>query len=246
MLAFLTGTGFYELPGLADRRSETVVTPFGDAAVTIGRWGGAEIAFLARHGHDHSVPPHRINYRANVWALREVGASAVIATAVSGGIRADMLPGDLVLIDQFIDVTSGRAGTFYDEVGNLRHTDVSEPYDPELRARLADAAHGTGTAIHPSGTYICTNGPRFETPAEIRAYRAWGADLVGMTGCPEVALANELGIPYASVGVISNPAAGLADRPITMAEIMTTIETASARLLGLVEWVVAGWLDAAP
>jgi 5'-methylthioadenosine phosphorylase len=241
VLAFLTGTGFYELPGLGERRSETVATPYGDAAVTLGQWGDGAIAFLARHGHDHSVPPHRINYRANIWALREVGASAVLATAVSGGIRAEMLPGDLVLIDQFIDITSGRAGTFYDEVGNLHHTDVSEPYDPELRSRLAQAAAETGTAVHPSGTYICTNGPRFETPAEIRAYRAWGADLVGMTGCPEVALANELGIPYASVGVISNPAAGLADRPITMGEIVATIETASARLLALFERVAASW-----
>jgi 5'-methylthioadenosine phosphorylase len=245
VLAFLTGTGFYELPGLADRRSETISTPFGDAPVTLARWADSEIAFLARHGHDHSVPPHRINYRANIWALREVGAAAILATAVSGGIRADMLPGDLVLIDQFIDVTTGRAGTFYDEVGNLRHTDVSEPYDPDLRSRLAEAARHAGTEVHPSGTYICTNGPRFETPAEIRAYRAWGADLVGMTGCPEVALACELGIPYASVGVISNPAAGLADRPITIDEIMTTIDTASARLLGLFEAVSTSW-PAAP
>jgi 5'-methylthioadenosine phosphorylase len=209
--------------------------------VTLGRWNEGEIAFLARHGHDHSVPPHRINYRANIWALREVGATAILATAVSGGIRAEMRPGDLVLIDQFIDVTTGRAGTFYDEVGNLRHTDVSEPYDPDLRRRLAEAARDAGTEVLANGTYICTNGPRFETPAEIRAYRAWGADLVGMTGCPEVALANELGIPYASVGVISNPAAGMADRPITMQEIMSTIETASARLLGLFERVAADW-----
>lgn len=231
MLAFITGTGFYDLPGLEDRRVVAVVSPYGEVAVVRGTWAGADVAFLPRHGTGHSVAPHRINYRANVWALHEVGAAGVLATAVSGGIDPEMRPGDLVLIDQFIDVTSGRPGTFFDTEGEVHHTDVTQPYDVGLRSRLARSAAAEGVDVHPDGTYICTNGPRFETPAEIAAYRTWGADLVGMTGCPEVALANELSLPYASVGVVSNPAAGMSDGPITGEQIMATIASAAERLL---------------
>jgi len=152
---------------------------------------------------------------------------------VSGAIDPALRPGDLVLVDQFIDATSGRAGTFFDRPGEVTHTDVTEPYDPALRSLLAGSAAAAGVDVHDGGTYICTDGPRFETPAEIRAYRTWGADLVGMTGCPEVALANELGLPYATVGVISNPAAGLADRPVSTDEIMATIAMAAGRLLAV-------------
>lgn len=241
MLAFITGSGFYDLPGVTDRTVEVVQTPYGAVAVTVGHWGDVPVAFLPRHGSDHSVPPHRIGYRANVSALRHLGAGAILATAVSGGINPAMRPGELVLIDDFLDWTSGRAATFFDEPGEVRHTDMTEPYDAGLRALLRDAARAAGVAVHDGGTYLCTNGPRFETRAEIRAATALGADLVGMTGYPEVALAVEAGIPYASVGVISNPAAGLAERDLAVDEIMAVVEGAKGALLALFGRVVEQW-----
>lgn len=241
MLAIITGSGFYDVPGLTDARQETVDTPYGSARVTLGTWQAKPVAFLARHGTDHGVPPHRINYRANLWALEEVGASAVVATAVSGGIAGDLQPGDLVLIDQFLEFTKGRADTFFDgEDGTVRHTDMTEPYDRTLRQILADAAADLDLAIRPTGTYVCANGPRFETPAEIALYRDFGADLVGMTGYPEVALAAELSLPYASIGVISNHAAGLGPA-ITIDEIITVLESARPALWALIGEVARRW-----
>jgi 5'-deoxy-5'-methylthioadenosine phosphorylase len=241
MLAFITGSGFYDLPAVTDRDDRTVDTPYGPVTVTLGRWGATPVAFLPRHGRDHSVAPQQINYRGNVWALREVGAQGILATAVSGGIRAEYVPGDLVLIDDFIDWTTGRAGTFYDEPGDVRHTDMTEPYHAGLRGLLGEAAALEGIAVRPTGTYVCFNGPRFESRAEIRAVGTLGADLVGMTGVPEVTLAVEVGIPYASVGVISNPAAGLADRDISLEEIMAVLDGAKEPLLRLFGRTVELW-----
>jgi 5'-methylthioadenosine phosphorylase len=241
VLAIITGSGFYEVPGLANPQVRTVSTPFGDAPLTLGHWQGREVAFLARHGVRHALPPHRINYRANLWALREVGATAVLATAVSGGIAADLEPGDLVLIDQFVEYTKGRPDTFFDgQDGTVRHTDVTEPYDRTLRTMLAEAAGGLELVVRPTGTYACTNGPRFETPAEIVMLSRLGAELVGMTGYPEVVLAAELGLPYASVGVISNRAAGLGPA-ITLEEIIEVLEAVRPALWALIGEVARQW-----
>ncbi|MEZ5232238.1 MAG: S-methyl-5'-thioinosine phosphorylase [Acidimicrobiales bacterium] len=241
MLAIITGSGFYEVPGLLDGQEETMVTPYGTATVTLGTWQGREVAFLPRHGSGHSVPPHRINYRANIWALREVGASAVLATAVSGGIARDLQPGDLVLIDQFIELTKDRPDTFFDgEDGVVRHTDMTEPYHRGLRTLLAEAATDLDIVVRPTGTYVCMNGPRFETPAEIALLGRLGAELVGMTGYPEVALAAEVNLPYASIGVISNPAAGLGE-PITIDEIVAVLEAVRPALWALIGEVARRW-----
>jgi 5'-methylthioadenosine phosphorylase len=240
MLAIITGSGFTEPPALDEPEATSVETPYGAASLVQGRWHGRPVAFLPRHGGGHSVPPHRVNYRANIWAVRDSGCTAIIATAVSGGIAEDLAAGDLVLIDQFIEFTRGRADTFFDD--EVRHTDMTDPYSPLLRARLAEAARAVGVPLRPRGTYVCTNRPRFETPAEIAAFRALGADLVGMTGYPEVALANEVGLPYASIGVISNPAAGLAGgAPISLEEIRAVVADARARVLDVVEEVVRRW-----
>lgn len=211
MFGLITGSGFYDIPELVDRRVETVATTFGSAEITLGTWAGQAVAFLARHGTDHSVAPAHINYRANIAALADVGATSILATAVTGGIADNMAPGALVIIDDYIDFTSGRADTFNEpgaEAGVV-HTDMSEPYDAALRSAIREAADGETVAIVDGGTYCSANGPRFETKAEIAMMRSAGGDLVGMTGYPEVALANEAGIPYASIGVISNWAAGL-------------------------------------
>lgn len=236
MLALITGSGFYNLGPLTDGEPLTVDTPFGGVELTRGRWGGGtEVLFLPRHGGDHSVPPHAINYRANMWALREAGAAGVVATAVSGAIDNVLRPGDFVLIDDFIDFTNGRPSTYFDAAGEVSHTDMSEPYDSDLRAAVVAAADSASVPLTVGGTYCATNGPRFETPAEIRMMRKLGGDLVGMTGCPEVVLANELGLPYASIGVISNLAAGLGDRELSVPEIMQVLADSTRpleRLLG--------------
>ncbi len=233
MLGLITGSGFYDLPGVTDRRTPVLDTPYGPVELTLGTWNNCPVAFLPRHGSGHSVPPQHINYRANLWALHDVGARAVLATAVSGGINPSYANGTLVLIDQFVDQTSGRADTFFDD--EVRHTDMTEPYDPDLRGILRHVADEEGLAVVDGGTYVCANGPRFETPAEIRMYAGFGGDLVGMTGYPEVALARELALPYASVGVVSNPAAGLGDVELTLDEIWQVLAIAAdpvARLLG--------------
>ncbi len=224
MLGLITGSGFYSLDALSDAETATIDTPFGEASITRGRWhGGPQVLFLPRHGPDHSVPPHVINYRANMWALDDAGATAIVATAVSGGMAPDHQPGDFVVIDDFIDFTTGRASTFFDAPGNLKHVEMGDPYDPQLRAAIVDAASSVRVPIKVGGTYCSTNGPRFETKAEIAMMRRLGGDLVGMTGCPEVVLANELGIPYASIGVISNLAAGLSAEEFTLEEIMQVL-----------------------
>lgn len=228
MLAFITGSGFYTLPGLTGADDCTVKTDYGAVTLTTGTFAGAPVAFLARHGADHSVAPHRINYRANIAALAKLGATAILATAVSGSLDPSVGPGALRLIDQFIDFTSGRDSTFFD--ADVRHCDMTEPYDPVLRAMLLQAAAAEGINVAETGTYMCFNGPRFETPAEITMAANMGADLVGMTGCPEVALAKELGIPYASVGVVSNLAAGLSGEHLSLDDIMAILENAAAPL----------------
>ena len=229
MFALVTGTGFYNLDALEGVETVEVLTPYGSVPIARGRWrGGAEVLFLARHGADHSVAPHTINYRANVWALHELGATNVVATAVSGAIGDGLELGDFVLIDDFIDFTTGRPSTFFDEPGKVTHTDMTDPYDSDLRQRLANAAASAQVPMHVGGTYCATNGPRFETKAEIAMMRMVGGTLVGMTGCPEVVLANELGLRYASVGVVSNAAAGLGERDFTVEEIMAVLAGAVA------------------
>ena len=243
MLAIITGSGFYELDGLRDPTVETVPTEWGSAQVTRGRWAtnDAPVLFLARHGSDHSIAPHLINYRANVAALAEAGATAIVSTAVSGGIADGLDPGTFVVIDDFLDMTSGRPLTFFDAPGSVQHTDVSDPYDPALRAALVASAADADIEIRNGGVYAATNGPRFETRAEIRALQAMGADLVGMTGCPEVVLANELGLAYGALGVIVNRAVGLADVELSLDEIWAVVADAKPQGEAILSGIIESW-----
>jgi 5'-methylthioadenosine phosphorylase len=246
VFGLITGSGFYDIPELTDRRHETVDTAFGDPVpVTLGRWGGHEVCFLARHGAQHRIPPHAINYRANIAALATLGVTSVLATAVSGAIRPDFSPGSLVLIDDVLNVTSGRACTFHDGSGRpvvagqppgppVVHTDMSTPYDPALRAVVLAAAADCGIELHDGAVYCTTDGPRFETPAEIRMLATFGADLVGMTGYPEVVLAVEAGLAYASIGVVSNPAAGTGPERLSVEDILAVIDTVTEPLHRLI------------
>lgn len=210
-LAIIGGTGLTSLNGLEITRREMVHTPYGEPSgpLTHGRFAGHDVVFLPRHGYAHTIPPHRVNYRANIWALHGIGVRRVLAIAAVGGIRADMVPGALAFPDQLIDYTYGRAHTFFEQdLEQVTHVDFSEPYDPALRQKLIDAAKTAGLTCITQGTYAAMQGPRLETAAEINRLERDGCDVVGMTGMPEAALARELQLAYACCAVIANWAAG--------------------------------------
>ncbi|MCD2449669.1 S-methyl-5'-thioinosine phosphorylase [Methylicorpusculum oleiharenae] len=221
-LAIIGGTGLTQLSELTIVHREHLTTPYGDpsAEFVTGELHGKKIIFLARHGNPHTIPPHRINYRANLWALHKLGVRQVLAVAAVGGITPLMEPAHIAIPDQIIDYTYDRKHTFFeDDLTEVTHIDFTHPYCRELRTRLHKAANHANIAITETGTYGCTQGPRLETPAEIRRMEQDGCDLVGMTGMPEAALAKELGMSYAAISVVANWAAGKSEGEITMAEI---------------------------
>ena len=211
MLAIIGGSGLTTLSNLDVSHREVVRTPFGEpsGALVFGQIGGKPAVFLPRHGYGHSIPPHMVNYRANMWALHHHEVTGIISVASVGGIRADLQPGDIVLPDQIIDYTWGRKSTFFDGVGSpVTHVDFTEPYDADLSRRIAEAASGLSIPVKVGSVYAATQGPRLESAAEINRLERDGADIVGMTGMPEAVLARELGVPYAAISVIANHAAG--------------------------------------
>lgn len=213
--------------------AETLVdTPYGIALAWLGAGEMADVVFLSRHGVDHDIPPHRINYRANIKALELLGVDRAIATFAVGGIAADIPPGTVVAVDDAIDFTSGRESTFFDggDTG-LKHTPFSKAFSPALREALVRTAPAHGLTIRPNGTYICFNGPRFETAAEIRMSRLLGADVVGMTAMPEAILARELGIHYGGFAVSVNWAAGI-EAELTLD--FSALESIRGKLLPLI------------
>ncbi|MDA8443227.1 MAG: S-methyl-5'-thioadenosine phosphorylase [Peptococcaceae bacterium] len=232
--AIIGGTGVYDPKLLDNMREEEVATPFGSVVVQIGQLEGREVAFLARHGRRHSVPPHLVNYRANIWALKLLGVQKVIATAAVGSLRTDFSPGEFVLVDQFLDFTKNRSATFYTGETGVLHVDMSDPYCGELRAALAEQAGKLQLGLKNGGTYVCTEGPRFETPAEISMYRLLGADVVGMTSVPEVILAKECAMCYASVAMVTNFAAGIASKILTHVEVTQNMAQMGEHLRALI------------
>jgi len=214
MLAIIGGSGLAQLPGLESTSQCMVRTPYGEpsGAIALGKLNGCEVMFLARHGYAHTIPPHRINYRANLWLLRERGAHEVVAVATVGGIGVSLVPGTLVVPDQIIDYTHGRDATFFDGAeGGVMHIDFTQPYAEALRKRMLRAAQSAGIELHDGGVYGCTQGPRLESAGEINRLARDGCDMVGMTGMPEAALARELGLPYAAIAAVVNHAAGRGD-----------------------------------
>jgi len=239
MLGFITGTGFYELPGITDPSPQVVATPYGEVEVTLGTWHAQRVGFLRRHGPEHTIAPSKINYRANIWGLREVDVDAVFSVCVVGALQPESKPGDLVLIDQFLDLTKGRRpDTFFDAEGELRHTDMSYPYSEQLRHQVTEAAGHEGIEIVPRGTYGCFEGPRFESSAEAAMARVLGAHIVGMTGYPEVVLARELGIEFCAIAVVSNHAPGVVGNTVSVEEVTKATEQASGKLFRLLDRVV--------
>lgn len=245
MLAVIGGSGLTQLANLEVIRREVVRTPFGEpsGALTFGRIGCQEVVFLARHGYGHTIPPHRVNYRANLWALTKVaGATGIVSVASVGGIRADLAPGMLVVPDQIIDYTWGRNVTFHEGNGTpVVHIDFTEPYDCNLRRQLLTAAEHAGESLLDGGVYAATQGPRLETAAEVNRLERDGAAMIGMTGMPEASLARELEVSYAAVCVVANWAAGRGDstRAIDFNRIEEVLQTTLGRVRRIIEHLCA-------
>lgn len=234
-LAIIGGTGLYQLDGLQiEAREPAGETPYGvpSAPVVVGHLGAARVLFMARHGEQHTLAPHEVNYRANLWRLHELGARTVLGVNSVGGIRRDLPPRALALPDQIIDYTWGREGTFGGNGTPVRHIDFAEPYSAVLRARLFDAARRAGVDLREGGCYGCTQGPRLETAAEIARLGRDGCAMVGMTGMPEAALARELDMDYACLAVVANWAAGCDPdpHPVTLEEVQAHVRVASAAI----------------
>jgi 5'-methylthioadenosine phosphorylase len=244
MLAILGGSGLSQLSTLDGVRRQTVQTVYGvpSGPLTLGRIGKRELIFLARHGDAHSIPPHQVNYRANIQALRDAGAKRIASVATVGGIRREFGPGTLVVPDQIIDYTWGRASTFFEGQGaKVTHIDFTEPYSAALRNDILAAAKACGEAVADGGCYGATQGPRLETAAEIARMERDGADLVGMTAMPEAALAREAGLEYAAIAVVANHAAGKGDSAhvISLTAIDAVVEQAMQRVQRILERLAA-------
>lgn len=226
-VALIGGSGFYELAD--DVEMVTVETPYGDPSdqVAIARFGGRTVAFLPRHGREHTIPAHRVNYRANMWALHSLGAEAVIAPCSTGSLSAEVAPGHLVVLDNMIDRTRGRSDTYFDgDDGVVNHVTFAHPYDDELRRLAIDACRTEGVTVWERGTVAVVNGPRFSTLAESRWFASIGATVVNMTQYPEAVLAAELRTPYVGIALVTDYDAGVEgvhERPVTMDDVLTVM-----------------------
>ncbi|MDR2366181.1 MAG: S-methyl-5'-thioinosine phosphorylase [Zoogloeaceae bacterium] len=243
MLAIIGGSNLTRLSNMDVLERRVTRTPYGDPSgvLSFGRIYGQNILFLPRHGYAHSIPPHRVNYRANIWALKECGARRVISVASVGGIRPDLNPGDIVIPHQIVDYTWGRANTYHDG-GDMpvMHVDFTHPYDEELRKKLVLAANAAGIAIRDGGVYAATQGPRLETAAEIDRLERDGAAVVGMTGMPEAALARELDLAYAALNPVANHAAGRGQSAdgVHFARLGEILQEAMSRVRAIIEGVI--------
>jgi len=240
MLAIIGGSGLTKLANLDVKQRKVARTPYGEAsgALTFGRICARDVLFLARHGYGHTIPPHEVNYRANLWALKDAGADAVVSVASVGAIRKDLKPGSLVIPHQMIDYTWGRRSTFFEGPGApVNHIDFTEPFSPSLRKLLLQAAAGAKEKVVDGGIYAATQGPRLETAAEIDRLERDGADMVGMTGMPEAVLAREIGLEYATVAAVANYAAGRGDsaHAVPLDKIGVILEEAMGRVRSIIE-----------
>jgi 5'-methylthioinosine phosphorylase len=240
VLAIIGGSGLTQLGNLQVTQRKVAPTPYGEpsGALTFGRIGTGDVVFLARHGDGHSIAPHEVNYRANLWALKDAGALEVVSVATVGSIAPKLAPGALVLPHQIIDYTWGRHATFYEGRGvPVNHVDFTEPYSRTVREKILKAARACGEKLVDGGVYAATQGPRLETAAEINRLERDGADLVGMTGMPEAALAREISLEYAAIAVVANYAAGRAEskQAIPLERIAAVLGEAMGRVRRIIE-----------
>ncbi|WP_457638668.1 S-methyl-5'-thioadenosine phosphorylase [Persephonella sp.] len=242
MIGILGGSGLYDIDGITVLEEKRVMTPYGEPSDSyiVAEYKGRKVVFLPRHGRGHKYPPHLINYRANLWGFRKLGVDRILSISAVGGINPLLRPGDFVISDQFIDFTKVRPVTFYEGVYTIKdeedtkndlvkeylssdrvvHIDVTQPFCPAMRRLLSDIFSEKGYRYHSKGTYAATEGPRLETSAEIKALSILGADVVGMTLVPEVVLARELSMHFASVSVVTNLAAGISGERLTSDEVI--------------------------
>ncbi len=244
-IGLIGGSGLYDISGLEIREEVSFSTPYGAPSSTykIGDFNGTELVFLARHGVPHSIPPHKVNYRANMWGFKSLGVEKIISIGAVGGINSGMQPGSIVILDQIIDMTMGsRAATFYDE-DKVVHVDFTHPYCAGMREIFIQAAGHISLPVKKRGTYICVNGPRLETEKEIQFFSLIGANVVGMTAMPEAALARELEMCCAGISVVTNYAAGLGGARLTTTEVVETmrnsLEAIKALLMAAVPQIPA-------
>ncbi|MBI4826890.1 MAG: S-methyl-5'-thioadenosine phosphorylase [Nitrospirae bacterium] len=231
-IGVIGGSGLYEIQGLAVKNKKGISTPFGkpsDKYVT-GEIGGKEVVFLPRHGSRHTIPPHMINYRANIWGFKKLGVSRIISVSAVGGIKKGLKPGDIVILSQTIDMTKNRRSTFYDGNTGVVHIDFTDPYCPELGKVLHRAGKNLKITLKNGGTYVAVEGPRLETAEEIKGFRILGGDVVGMTGMPEASLAREVEICYSGLSVVANYAAGISKRRLTVSEVMGAMGNANEKI----------------
>ncbi|MHB9094432.1 MAG: S-methyl-5'-thioadenosine phosphorylase [Eubacteriales bacterium] len=234
-IGIIGGTGVYDPKMLSNIREENVQTEFGAINVKVGEYQGVPVAFLPRHGEGHALPPHKVNFRGNIMALKKLGVARIIATGAVGSLNLEMRPGEFILVDQFIDFTKTRIQTFFEEGDKgVVHIDMTEPYCSALRKIVVNAAKNLEMPIKTKGTYVCTEGPRFETPAEIKMYSFLGGDLVGMTSVPEVVLAREAEMCYVTIAMVTNFAAGISPTPLTHAEVLDAIRKNNENLKKLI------------
>ncbi len=243
MLAIIGGTGLTQLANLDVSRRQVVRTPYGEpsAPLTFGTFRSVPVVFLARHGDGHTIPPHQVNYRANLWALKEQGAREIVSVASVGGIRADLGPAKIVVPHQIIDYTWGRVSTFFENEAPVKHIDFTAPYTADLRRRLLAAAETCGEDAIDGAVYAATQGPRLETAAEINRLERGGADIVGMTGMPEAVLAREIELDYATLAVVVNHAAGrgASAHGVPLQKIEEVLEASMSRVCRIIETMAA-------
>jgi 5'-methylthioadenosine phosphorylase len=241
-IAVIGGSGLYSLFAPTESEVHAVATPFGPVAVTVGQLGGRPVAFITRHGSDHSVAPHLINYRANIWALASLGVRVILSSSAVGGISPDCPPGTIVLTDQFIDRTSGRPDTFYDQ-GSVQHLTAADPFDPQLHAIASAALAAAGEKVRDGGTVVVIQGPRFSTRAESQWFRGMGAHTVNMTMYPEVSLAGELNIATVNLSFVTDTDAGVAEAADPLNEVsqqlvFDRLMAAQPRIVAAIETIV--------
>jgi 5'-methylthioadenosine phosphorylase len=244
-IGIIGGSGLYRLLDAATSETRRIDTPYGPAELTVGTFAGRDVAFLTRHGVDHSVAPHLISFRANIWALASLGVTAIVSSSAVGGLTSEYAPGSLVLTDQFIDRTQGRADTFFDR-GSVQHLAAADPFDPVLHSIARDAVSASGESFLPSGTAVVIQGPRFSTRAESRAYAASGGHIINMTMCPEVPLASELGIGTVNLAFVTDSDAGVDptetgapdDDAVSHQLVMDRLAAAQPRIIAAIETII--------
>lgn len=245
MLGLIAGTGFYDWEALENQQEKLIDTPYGQATVFLGEVATPEcrkpLAFLPRHAKNHTIPPHKINYRANIWALKSLGVDKIVAVNAVGSLLTDVPPGSIVLVDDFLDFTFGREHTYFTggEAG-LQHTDMTNCYDRDWQQQIKAAADKAGIELVQDGVYVCVQGPRFESRAEIKAYGRLGGTVSGMTGVPEVTLANELGLIYGSLALVTNFCCGLAPA-VSDDEVRVVMKANTEKLTKILLQIVAAY-----